>query len=213
MHTWDCKDEPGAGRDMEHSSEGPGSALGSGQSHPPRACSQPLWEGCNERIPTLSPGDADFQGLPLGLGSGPRASSAPMCWAVPTVVPGHSRILLTHPCGIPSPPGWTACVTALSGREWGKMLGCHFQADGGKSVTSPDSLSPVSVLCLCLCVFVFLSLCLSQEQICGLRGRCEKPQKPPLSLFPSPVLLLRSFLRPCHPDQSSESGTSSKWGP
>ncbi len=87
VHTWDCKDEPGAGRDMEHSSEGPGSALGSGQSHPLLACSQPLWEGCNERIPTLSPGDADFQGLPLGLGSGPRASSVPMCWAVPTVAP------------------------------------------------------------------------------------------------------------------------------
>ena len=64
-----------------------------------------LWDGHSERILTLSSHDTDCQGLPLDLGSGPRTSSVPLCWAVSEVAPGHSRILVTHPWGVPSPLG------------------------------------------------------------------------------------------------------------
>ena len=95
---------------MEHSSEGLGLLWGPGKATP---LSQAPWEGCNEWVLTLSSHDTDFQGLPLDLGSGPWALSVPMCWAVSTVAPGHSRILVTHLCGIPSPSEWTARVTVL----------------------------------------------------------------------------------------------------
>ena len=82
--------------------------------------------------------------------------------------PGHTSL------GSPLPSGLTACVTALSGGEWGRTMGRHFQTAGGQSATSPGSLSPVFNLCLCLC------LCVSpRSRICGLQGQCEKPQKCP----------------------------------
>ena len=77
----------GLGLAWSTAQRGLGLLWGPGKATPLLPVSQPLWEGCNELILTLSSHNTDFQGLPLGFGSGPRASSVPMCWAVPTVAP------------------------------------------------------------------------------------------------------------------------------
>lgn len=65
VHTLgDARASQGLGGGMEHSPEGPGSALGSRQSHPPAAwvpSAVARWQFMES-----DRGDTDFQGLPLG---------------------------------------------------------------------------------------------------------------------------------------------------
>lgn len=117
-HPWECRDERGAGRGIEHSSEGPGSALGSRQSHPPPACLPALWEGCSELIPTLSSRDSDFQGgtpIRFRLRSqglfGTHVLRSPHSGSWQFSNPGPTSLWNSLPSG------GMACVTALSGLD------------------------------------------------------------------------------------------------